>query len=67
MRGEIDKDVLYRNILLNLDSDEFFIQKAVGWSLRQMGKLFPDEVVEFCNNHDLKPLSRREALRIIQK
>ena len=64
---EIDKKILFRNILINIDSDEFFIQKAIGWSLRQMGKFYPDDVLAFVDEHKLKPLSKREAIRLINK
>lgn len=47
-------------------SKEFFINKAIGWILREYGKREPDWVVEFANRMPLHPLSRREALRIIQ-
>ncbi len=48
-------------------SKEFFINKAIGWVLREYGKTNPDWVTEFVNKTDLAPLSRKEALRIIQK
>lgn len=50
-----------------LGSKEFFINKAIGWALRQYGKTKPDWVMEFVENHELAPLSEREALRIIFK
>ncbi|MCB0737299.1 MAG: DNA alkylation repair protein [Bacteroidetes bacterium] len=59
--------LLAANIEPNLNSKEFFIQKAIGWALRQYGKTNPNWVVEYVNSHDLKPLSKREAMRIIIK
>ena len=47
------------------DSDEFFIQKAIGWALREYGKTSPESVLNFVNSTNLKPLSRREAIRNI--
>ncbi len=44
-------------------SKEFFIQKAIGWALREYGKTNPDKVIEFVDNTNLKPLSRKEALK----
>lgn len=44
-------------------SGEFFIQKAIGWILREYSKTDPGFVVDFADTHQLKPLSRREALR----
>lgn len=44
-------------------SKEFFIQKAIGWALRQYAKTSPKEVRSFVAETELKPLSRREALK----
>ena len=44
-------------------SKEFFIQKAIGWALRQYARTAPNLVLEFVENHNLKPLSKREALK----
>lgn len=42
---------------------EFFIQKAIGWSLREAGKTFPTEVKAIVERLKLSGLARREALR----
>ena len=42
---------------------EFFIQKAIGWSLREAGKTFPTEVKGIVERLKLSGLARREALR----
>lgn len=44
-------------------SKEFFIQKAIGWALREYGKTNPEQVLEFVKNNSLMPLSKREAIR----
>ncbi len=43
--------------------DEFFIQKAVGWALRQYSKTNEEAVVNFIDKTDLAPLSQREGLK----
>ena len=48
-------------------SKEFFINKAIGWILREYGKTNPDWVTEFVHKTELASLSRKEALRIILK
>ncbi|MCO7175005.1 DNA alkylation repair protein [Sporolactobacillus kofuensis] len=58
-----DEERLYRYILLNTDSNQFFIQKAIGWVLREYSKTAPDSVQQFIQHHDLKPLSKREGLK----
>jgi 3-methyladenine DNA glycosylase AlkD len=46
-------------------SNEFFIRKAIGWSLREYAKTDPAWVKNFVNAHGLSPLSKREALKNI--
>lgn len=46
-------------------STEFFIQKAIGWALREYGKTNPEAVREFVHYSDFKPLSKKEALKNI--
>ncbi len=66
-KGKTDMELLFKNIRPHVYSNEFFIQKAIGWALREYGKTNPDAVVQFCRETQLKPLSKREALRIILK
>lgn len=49
------------------DNPDFFIRKAIGWSLRQYSKFSPEAVIEFVNDHKLSNLSRKEALKIAGK
>jgi 3-methyladenine DNA glycosylase AlkD len=49
------------------NSNEFFIQKAIGWTLREYGKINPRTVQKYVASTNLKPLSKKEALRIIEK
>jgi 3-methyladenine DNA glycosylase AlkD len=46
-------------------SKEFFIQKAIGWALREYAKTNPEEVKNFVVNNNLMPLSTKEALKNI--
>lgn len=48
---------------------EFFIRKGIGWALRSRAYAAPDEVRAFCTAYadQLSPLSRREALRVIDR
>lgn len=48
------------------ESKEFFIQKAIGWALRDYSRFNPNGVKEYVNSTHLKPLSSREALRNIK-
>ncbi len=66
-REQTDTDLLFRNILACASSNEFFLRKAIGWSLRQYAKVNPAAVMDFVNEHPLSPLSVREALKGIRK
>ncbi len=65
-KQETDFDLLCELICENLDSKEFFINKAIGWSLRQYARTDPKAVKKFVNSTPLHPLSRREALKHIE-
>lgn len=47
-------------------SSEFFIQKAIGWALREYGKTNPKAVKDFVFSSNLKKLSKKEALKNIK-
>jgi len=49
------------------DHPDFFIRKAIGWSLRQYSKTSPEAVLDFVHNHKLSNLSTKEALKVIAK
>ncbi|MGP1908602.1 DNA alkylation repair protein [Metabacillus sp. JX24] len=61
-----DEKWLYHVIAQNASSKEFFIQKAVGWALREYSKTAPESVKAFAENQPLAPLSRREGLKYVQ-
>jgi len=64
-RAETDLDLLREAIEANLDDRDFFIRKAIGWSLREYAKHDMPWVVAYVKRLDgrLSPLSRREALK----
>jgi 3-methyladenine DNA glycosylase AlkD len=64
-KKETDFDLLSEIIRENLDSKEFFINKAIGWALRQYARVDPTAVKKFVKSTALHPLSRREALKHI--
>ncbi len=64
---ETDTEVLTQAILPHIHSEEFFIQKAIGWALRQYGKYNPEWVRQFLDEHQLKPLSKREAEKLLPR
>lgn len=65
-KKETDFDLLCEIIRENLDSKEFFINKAIGWSLRQYARIDPKAVTKFVKSTALHPLSRREAMKHLE-
>ena len=64
-KQETDTKLLSKYILNVCLSKEFFIQKAIGWALREYSTTDPDWVMSFVQQHPLSPLSVREALKRI--
>jgi 3-methyladenine DNA glycosylase AlkD len=58
----VDNDLLTHVILANTGTNEFFIDKAIGWALRQYARTYPEWVIAFTNEHH----SRLSALSIAQ-
>ena len=66
-KGETDFRLMQAIIRENLGSTEFFINKAIGWALRQYTRVDPQGVREFVRQTPLHPLSAREALKWLEK
>lgn len=62
-KTKTDQALLFAYCERRKDSKEFFIQKAIGWALRQYARCAPQAVRDFVAVQDLAPLSRREALK----
>jgi 3-methyladenine DNA glycosylase AlkD len=62
-KAQTDEALLFCLIEQNKDSKEFFLQKAIGWALREYSKTAPEAVKIFVAETALAPLSRREALK----
>ena len=58
-------DLLKSECEKHKNSNEFFIQKAIGWALREFAKTNPQAVKNYVINTNLKPLSTKEALKNI--
>ncbi len=66
-KNKTDVELLEQVIVKNLGSGEFFINKAIGWSLRDYSKTDPDWVKDFLVKYEgeLSSLSIREAKKYI--
>jgi 3-methyladenine DNA glycosylase AlkD len=64
-KQETDTAVLQGILLQHASSPEFFLQKSIGWALREYAKTDAQWVRSFVSENALMPLSRREALKNI--
>ena len=62
-KDKTDTVLLAKTIQALSSSKEFFIQKAIGWALRQYARTDAEWVLDFVENNALAPLSKREALK----
>ncbi|MFN3196333.1 MAG: DNA alkylation repair protein [Chlorobiota bacterium] len=60
-----DFELLKQNIRQYSHSKEFFIKKAIGWSLREYSKVNPIQVLSFIDSIELQPLSYKEAIKYL--
>lgn len=69
LKEATDKELLSKIIENNFGSEEFFINKAIGWALREYSKTNPDWVKNFIktNKNKMNRLSIKESLKIISK
>lgn len=64
-KQKTNTDFLFSECLKQGNSKEFFIQKAIGWALREYARSNPEAVRAFVKRSNLKPLSTKEALKNI--
>jgi hypothetical protein len=64
-RGRLAVAYAWPSLAARLHEKEFFIRKAIGWTLRECGKHYPQEVLEFVLAHrsGMAGLTFREATR----
>ncbi|MBS4179557.1 DNA alkylation repair protein [Lederbergia citrea] len=65
-KEQTNEQLLFSYIEQTSHIKEFFIQKAIGWSLREYAKTNPDAVIHFIESHDLSNLATREGLKHIR-
>jgi 3-methyladenine DNA glycosylase AlkD len=64
-KNETNEKLLYKYMLELKHSNEFFIQKAIGWALREYSKTNPKSVKKFLAENKLAKLSVREASKYL--
>ena len=67
LKDKVDEIILDKILVNNLGDNEFFINKAVGWALRDYSKYNPEWVREFIkkNKDNMANLSIREASKYL--
>ena len=67
LKEKVDEIILDKILVNNLGDSEFFINKAIGWALRDYSKYNPEWVKEFIrkNKDNMANLSIREASKYI--
>ena len=67
LKEKTDTELLEQIIINSLGSDEFFINKAIGWALRDYSKTNPKWVIYFINKYKdkMNSLSIKEASKYI--
>jgi 3-methyladenine DNA glycosylase AlkD len=66
-KKQTDEDLLFGYIKELTSSPEFFIRKAIGWTLREYSKTCPAHVQHFVDETPMSGLSRKEALKVINR
>ncbi len=64
-KQDTDRNILEKVIKYNIEDEEFFIRKAIGWALREYSKTNKDWVSEFVANNRLSKLSEKEASKYL--
>ena len=64
-KSNVDTERLESYCLRHKDSEEFFIQKGMGWMLREYSKRNPSWVQTFFRTHNLPALTIREGAKYI--
>lgn len=64
-KEKTDFELLKGLVIQYMPVDEFFIQKAIGWSLRHYSRTDPDAVRTFVEDLELSTVAKREAFKYI--
>ena len=66
-KEQTDTTFLAKAITSNTNTKEFFVNKAIGWALREYSKTNKDWVIAFLEQHTLDKLSVREASKYLSR
>ncbi len=64
--SDVYLNLLFALVETHIDSKEFFINKACGWTLRQTSKFHHTQIKDFIDNHpNLSNLTKRQGSKYI--
>ncbi|GHP14880.1 DNA-7-methylguanine glycosylase [Lentilactobacillus fungorum] len=63
----LDTELLTKAIEFDQTTNEFFIQKAIGWALRNYSKYHPEWVKQFLESHELSKLAVKEGSKMLRR
>ena len=68
-KKKTDSNRLFHYCEKQMHESEFFIRKAIGWTLRQYSYIDPKSVIQFVKDHEseLSTLSKTEALKALKR
>ncbi|EIA0805244.1 DNA alkylation repair protein [Vibrio vulnificus] len=66
-KQQTDEKLLFEIIKENQADNEFFIQKAIGWALREFSKTNAKSVVSFIDQQNIQGIANREGLKWLNK
>ena len=66
-KNKTNLEILSKAILENNHTDEFFVNKAIGWALREYSKTDRQWVTDFVGRNELSNLSKKEALKWLNR
>ena len=66
-KQDTDEQLLYALCVKLAGEKEFFIRKGMGWALREYSYVHPDSVRDFVEKSPLSALTKREALKAINR
>lgn len=64
-KEKTDRELLKKAIEYDMNTEEFFIQKAIGWALREYSKTNPEWVRQVLLNQHFSKLATREASKYL--
>ena len=66
-KEDTDEELMFELIRKLKEEEGFFLQKAIGWSLREYSKVKPESVKQFIENTNLSGFARKEGMKRLKE